>query len=578
MNSLLRKWSGVRNQIEVCVERHLLSSAFPIMADSIDYSLYLVTGRELLPPGVDYYESLEKALSTGQVTVVQVREKDADNGEFLEIAQRSLEICDRYSVPMFVNDNLSVAQCLPSRVGLHIGQDDIPIAEARRVLGSDRLVGISVHNVEQARQALSEGIADYAGVGPVYGTQSKAGITDDKVLSPRGTSNVIAALQDPATGKRLPSVLIGGINTQTAARSLVGSTSEHNYPDGIAVISAIVARTDPDVAARELYEIVAAYQERLQSSIDAKSSTPSQLSADELKSQAASFLASHREWAETNSPPLIQTLTSHVSSTMSANIALAFSSSPIMSQQYEEAEDLGMAVGGVVLNIGTINSDARKGMKAVGATANHNLRPIVLDPVGVGASKFRKGCVDTILNETQITLIKGNAAELSTIFGSNEIVSRGVDSGSGSLRDPIGLVKSLARREKALILLTGATDYLSDGEIVITNQNGHPLLGKVTGTGCALGVMLSAGMATSVNLNSDQAKDTRLTSLLVNAQHHQLLLGALIGLLTMTIASEKAAERQDVKGPGSFIPALIDEIANLTPQDILQRAKISVVA
>lgn len=479
---------------------------------------------------------------------------------------------------MLVNDNLSVVQCLPPRVGLHIGQDDIPIAQARQILGPDRLIGISVHTIEHAKIAVSEGIADYAGVGPVYGTQSKAGITDDKVLSPRGAANVVAALRDASTGRRIPSVLIGGINTQTAARSLVGASSQDNAPDGIAVISAIVARRDPDVAARELAAIVESFKIRSTSALHSSSSTAVQptITPQELITQAASYLSTHRSLP----PQLIQTLTSHVSSTMSANIALAFSSSPIMSHQAEEAEDLGKVVGGVVLNIGTISEESRRGMKAVGAEANRNGKPIVLDPVGVGASSFRKRCVDTILNETQVTLIKGNAAELSSIAGLSEVASRGVDSGAGSLSDPVGLVRTLAKREKCLVLLTGKTDYLSDGHRVVTCDNGHPLAGKITGTGCALGVMLSAGMATAVadHKQGQPVRKSNTSTLLVDANHDQVFLGALVGLLTLTIASEKAAERKDVQGPGSFIPALIDEIANLTGQDITHRAKIQVLA
>lgn len=472
---------------------------------------------------------------------------------------------------MLVNDNLSVAQCLPTRVGLHIGQDDIPIAEARRILGPDRLLGISIHSVQEAQRALEEGIADYAGVGPVHGTQSKAGVTEDKVLTPRGASAVIAALSsdDDSAGRRhrLPSVLIGGLNAQTAARSLVGAASENNYADGIAVISAIVARRDPDVAARELRSIVDDVNARV--SVNQRQ-RPSALDTPELITAAAGQLSTHRNSA---APPLIQTLTSHVSSTFSANIALAFSSSPIMSHQPEEAADLGHVVGGVVLNIGTISQESRLGMRAVGAQANRNGRPVVLDPVGVGASAFRRRCVSSILDETQVTLIKGNAAELSAIAGLTEVASRGVDSGAGTLRDPVGLVQTLARREKCLVLLTGQRDYLSDGQRVVAVDNGHPLAARITGTGCALGVMLAAAMANVVVDSSSSS-----SSLLVNAPSEQLFTAALMALLAMTIASEKAAVRSDVHGPGTFIPALIDEVANLTEADIKDMARVKVLA
>jgi thiamine-phosphate diphosphorylase/hydroxyethylthiazole kinase len=269
---------------------------------------------------------------------------------------------------MFINDNLSVALALPERVGLHIGQTDIPIKEARRLLGPNRLLGHSVHNVEQAQEALQLGIADYVGVGPVYGTKSKAGIGEEDILTVRGARQVIEHLSKD--GKRLPSVLIGGINEKTAARALYGTTSIHeNGPDGIAVISAIVSSRTPEVAAENLWNIVNQYRLSRNQNEEVKQKT---LTQDEQLGDIehiSRMLQDHRKGAASG-PPLIQTLTSHVSSTLSANIALAFSASPIMSHQEAEADDLGKVTGAVVLNIGTIGEEARRGMKAVGNAAN----------------------------------------------------------------------------------------------------------------------------------------------------------------------------------------------------------------
>ncbi|MCO5588289.1 hypothetical protein L7F22_042244 [Adiantum nelumboides] len=283
--------------------------------EDIDYSLYLVTGRELLPPGKDYYDSLEESLKDGHVTVVQLREKNVDSGDFLKIAEKSLAICDKYKVPMLINDNLSVALALPDRV-------------------------------------------DYVGVGPVYGTKSKAGIQEKDVLGPRGARQIVNALS--SGDKRLPCVLIGGLNENTAGRTLFGASGNDNSP-GIAVINSPAFTSTYDVRGTK----------------------------DELTiKKVAELLRFHR--AGDSGPPLIQTLTSHVSSTLSANIALAFSSSPIMSHQEAEADDLGRVTGAVVLNIGTIGEEARRGMRAVGSAANRGGKPVVLDPVGVGASSFAK--------------------------------------------------------------------------------------------------------------------------------------------------------------------------------------------
>lgn len=555
----------------------------------VDYSVYLVTGRELLPAGVDYYESLELSLSQNNVTVVQIREKHAETDKFLEIARRSLAICDKYDVPMLINDNLSVCLSLPERVGLHIGQEDIPVSEARRILGEKRLLGVSVKTVEQAKVAMKQGKVDYVGVGPCYGTLSKAGITEDKVIGCAGAQKIVAELKKQE--KRLPCVLIGGLNQKTAARTLFGATSAVNAPDGIAVISAIVGRTDSDVAAKELADVVGKFKAGVIASTGSSSNgvassfalPPSTAQAKKdvewYKSAIANLLSFHREASQ--GPPLIQTITSHVSSTMSANLALAFSSSPIMSHEATEAADLSLAIGALVLNIGTISPASLEGMHVAGTCANRNLKPVVLDPVGGGATQFRKDVVRGLLNATQVTLLKGNAAELASIAGkSDQVKSRGVDSGAGALKDAVGLVKSLAQKERCLVLLSGKKDYLTDGQTVITSDNGHPLLGAITGSGCALGVTVGAGLAAACNLAKSQSGDTDVRSLgntIVAHGHVDLLVGALTGLLAMTIASEKAAARDDVKGPGTFIPALQDELAAISAADIHRYAKIDIV-
>lgn len=551
--------------------------------DAIDYSLYLVTGRELLPPGKDYYDSLEESLKDGNVTVVQLREKTVEPAEFLEIALKSLSICDKYHIPMLINDNLSVALALPDRVGLHIGQTDIPIQEARRLLGPKRVLGLSVHNIEQAEDAFNHGLADYVGVGPIYGTKSKAGIMEKDVLSPRGARQIVNALSDGS--KRIPCVLIGGVNEKNVKRTLFGTTGHLNAPDGIAVISAIVAHKTPSVPASNLAKIVKEFKQayashRTEHGLDTAPFVSNYPITGKINSSGkvtiemvAKLLHDHR--ASRNGPPLIQTLTSHVSSTLSANIALAFSASPIMSHQEAEAEDLDKVTGAIVLNIGTIGEEARRGMRAVGGAANRSGKPIVLDPVGVGASSFRKEVVDEILNHTQITLLKGNAAELSSIAGLSEVQSRGVDSGSGTLKNPKEVVTSLARKERCLVLMTGKEDYLSNGSMTVKIANGHELLGRITGSGCALGVVVAASMAAACNYTrSNNISTENLGSFIVNADSNLLFVGALMGVLAMDIASELAAERSDVKGPGTFIPALIDEVAAVNSEKILQRAKI----
>lgn len=133
------------------------------------------------------------------------------------------------------------------------------------------------------------------------------------------------------------------------------------------------------------------------------------------------------------------------------------------------------------------------------------------------------------MNHTQVTLIKGNAAELSCIAGLTEVASRGVDSGTGTLSDPEGLVKRLALQERCLVLLTGKIDYLSNGTTTVKIHNGHPLLGKITGSGCALGVTVAIGLAAACREVKQRAA-YMLDSLSISIFHGALTGWVLLGM------------------------------------------------
>lgn len=474
---------------------------------------------------------------------------------------------------MIINDNVDVAAALPERVGLHIGQEDAKLSAARARLGPSRTIGLSVHTPEQARAALDSAV-DYVGVGPCWPTQSKAGVTDDDALLPSGAAEVVASLvrdpKDARPGKRnrLPCVLIGGINRHTAMRTLRGASTTRNQPDGIAVISAIVSRRDAGTAAQELRTIVQTFQREEAQPCKAWTSDALLAAAQEL------FTAHHTPYdpvarrdveSTAHLPrPLVQTITSHVSSNISANMTLAFSASPIMSHQATEAEALSDVIGALVLNIGTISPESREGMTVAGPAANARGKPVVLDPVGAGASKLRHRTVQSLLNETQVTLIKGNAAEIGLLAGSNEARAQGVDS-VGTLSSPAQLVKQLARQEGALVLMTGETDYLTDGDVVIASRCGSPLLGRVTATGCSLGCIIAASLAAAQAHYHITLGDAQTQRLHPPRLYRELLVGALMGLLVFTVAAERAAALPQVRGPGTFLPALLDEIACFDP-------------
>lgn len=183
----------------------------------IDYSLYLVTGRELLPPGKvrfssillpsdrssfqDYYESLEESLQGG-VTLVQVREKTTDTGEFIEIARRTKEICDKYNVPVLINDRIDVHLAVGT-AGIHVGQTDAPLDMARKLIGPDAIIGQSIRTVEDAERAIKGGV-DYVGIGAVWDTSSKD-LKGKKSLGPDGIGEIL----DVLAGTGVEAVAIG---------------------------------------------------------------------------------------------------------------------------------------------------------------------------------------------------------------------------------------------------------------------------------------------------------------------------------------------------------------------------------
>jgi len=268
--------------------------------------------------------------------------------------------------------------------------------------------------------------------------------------------------------------------------------------------------------------------------------------------------------------PLIHQITNTVVATQSANVTIALGASPIMATAPEEMEDLSRVIGALLINFGTV-AGGGAAMRLAGRAANMNKKPVVFDPVGVGATNFRKTIASDLLNSWQATIIKGNAAEIGSLAGSAEVASRGVDSASTAFADPAKLVRDLARRERCIVVMTGRTDYISDGRITMALSNGHSLLGHITGSGCIVGTSVAIfAAAASLSAETFSIDEGRLTK-------GNQLVAAVAGVLAITVASEIAAARPDVKGPGTFLPALIDELFNLTPDLINSRAMVEVV-
>lgn len=194
--------------------------------------LYAVTDRAF-SNGQSLYDQVSAALCGG-VTCVQLREKALSDADFLSEANLIGNLCKRYGVPFIINDNIDVAlKC--GADGIHIGQDDMPLTEARRKCGSDMIIGVSVHTVEEALRAEADG-ADYLGIGAMFPTSTKA---DASVLTLDTLRNICSAVS-------IPTVAIGGICRSNIAR-LSGTGV-----DGIALVSAIFSADDIEAECRHL--------------------------------------------------------------------------------------------------------------------------------------------------------------------------------------------------------------------------------------------------------------------------------------------------------------------------------------
>lgn len=205
------------------------------MKHKVDYALYLVTDRDLMSTPT-LKEAVEQAI-LGGCTVVQLREKTADSRAFYQEALRIKEVTDRYGVPLIINDRVDIALAVDA-AGVHVGQSDLPADVVRRIVGPDKIVGVSVGSVAEAQQAERDG-ADYLGIGAMYATSTKE---DAEVVS-------FETLQHIRQAVALPNVVIGGINEKTAPRFTKEVT------DGLAVVSAILAQPDIKAAAQRLRAI-----------------------------------------------------------------------------------------------------------------------------------------------------------------------------------------------------------------------------------------------------------------------------------------------------------------------------------
>jgi hydroxyethylthiazole kinase len=246
--------------------------------------------------------------------------------------------------------------------------------------------------------------------------------------------------------------------------------------------------------------------------------------------------------------PLIHHITNLVVMNDTANVTLYVGALPVMAYAAEEVTEMVSKAGALLLNTGTLTPAGVESMLIAGRKANELRIPIVLDPVGAGATELRTQTNMHLLDELQIAIARGNAGEIGVLSGAGGVV-KGVESVEG-VADPVAVTQRMARERRTVIAISGKRDVISDGQRVLGVDNGHQWLTTTTGTGC---------MATSV-----------IAALA--AVESDYLLAAAGGLACFGLAAELAAEKAN--GPASFKVALFDQLYNLTPQQLAQGARI----
>ncbi|RAR41218.1 hydroxyethylthiazole kinase [Paenibacillus sp. MDMC362] len=240
--------------------------------------------------------------------------------------------------------------------------------------------------------------------------------------------------------------------------------------------------------------------------------------------------------------PLVHNMTNVVVTNFTANGLYALGASPVMAYAPEEVADMAAIAGALVLNIGTLNRELVDAMIIAGQSANAHGVPVLLDPVGAGATRFRTESALRILGEVKVSLVRGNAAEVAHLVGEAREI-KGVDAGNSAGGDHAGLAVRAACELGTIVAITGEEDVITDGNEVRLITGGDALLTKVTGAGCLLTSVLGAFAAVEANL----------------------LLAGTAGLAFYGAAAARAAERTADQGPGSFQIAFLNELAELHP-------------
>ena len=252
--------------------------------------------------------------------------------------------------------------------------------------------------------------------------------------------------------------------------------------------------------------------------------------------------------------PLIHHITNYVTVNDCANITLAIGASPVMADAIDEAADIAAIAGALVLNMGTLNERTIPSMIAAGKSANEKGVPVIFDPVGAGASRLRNETAAQLLREVKLTVLRGNISEIKFVAGlASE--TKGVDASESDRANAESagqIAKTLAKKLGCVVVISGAVDAVSDGEAVVLIENGVPMLGNLTGTGCMCSSLIGSFCGA--------AKGEPLTA-------------AAAAMCCMGIAGEEAFAKAGNLGNGSFHTALLDAVSRMDAETLERLAK-----
>lgn len=245
--------------------------------------------------------------------------------------------------------------------------------------------------------------------------------------------------------------------------------------------------------------------------------------------------------------PLVHNITNFVVMNYTANALLSCGASPVMAHAFNEVKEMVGIARALVINIGTLEDEWVNSMIIAAGEASRRGIPVILDPVGAGATTLRTNAALRILKAGKISVIRGNASEVLAIADKNSH-TKGVDSLHG-VEDAVVAARVIAQQHKTVVAITGPTDVVTDGTAVIKVNNGHALMGHVTGTGCTATALIGAFCGVDSNY----------------------LKAAAAALAYFGVAGELAAKR--TAAPGSFMIALLDELYSITPLEFENNAQ-----